>query len=441
MKRPEYLSLCAGIVSCISCVLWSALPAAAQERGPYPYGICSHLLGTEFAGRDKAFAMMRTAGIGVVRCDFTWRGVEPKPGKWDFSRTDAIVASAKAAGSTVLPILDYDHPGYPRPDFDEGPWRRYVRAVVERYAADIPAFEVWNEQNLWGKWEKDPAKYAPVLKAAAEEIRAVAPGALVVIGGFGGAPLDYIEALYRLGCGPSFDAMNFHAYWTQPPECGLPGLIENLRALMARHGDGDKPIWMTETGAATAFRYADTDMGIDPFKTQSHSVDEATQASHLSRIPLIAFESGLEVVMPYEMREPYPARFDREGHFGLCRDNFVPKPAWSAYAQFIAMRPAGSVQEKSRWPQGRDGLWCPQWTRPETFDDTCESPLQAREAGAVWAVPALGHRRLTFTSDRMRFFDHLGAELYPTRVEGNAYDVVIGESPVYFVGGFLAGTP
>jgi hypothetical protein len=41
----------------------------------------------------------------------------------------------------------------------------------------------------------------------------------------------------------------------------------------------------------------------------------------------------------------------------------------------------------------------------------------------------------------MRFFDHLGAELYPSRVEGNAYDVVIGESPVYFVGGFLAGTP
>ena len=107
MKRPEYLSLCAGIVSCISCVLWSALPAAAQERGPYPYGICSHLLGTEFAGRDKAFAMMRTAGIGAVRCDFTWRGVEPKPGKWDFSRTDAIVASAAMQVPALYKLVSY----------------------------------------------------------------------------------------------------------------------------------------------------------------------------------------------------------------------------------------------------------------------------------------------------------------------------------------------
>ena len=30
------------------------------------------------------------------------------------------------------------------------------RAVAERYGADVPAFEIWNEQNLWGKWGHNP---------------------------------------------------------------------------------------------------------------------------------------------------------------------------------------------------------------------------------------------------------------------------------------------
>ena len=92
-----------------------------------PYGVCSHLTWGEFKGRDKTFALCHVAGLGIVRCDFEWKSLEKPKGTWDFSRIDAIVADAKAAGIDILPILDYDHPGYPKPHVDSGPWSEYVR--------------------------------------------------------------------------------------------------------------------------------------------------------------------------------------------------------------------------------------------------------------------------------------------------------------------------
>lgn len=443
MKITSNNKIKGALALCAAVLLATATVAVAAPANPY--GICSHLHGGEFAGRHREFGMMCAAGIGTVRSDFPWRVIENPAGQWNFARFDTIVADAKAYGIAVLPLLAYDHPDYPRPDIDLAPWRRFVRAVAERYGADVPAFEIWNEQNLWGKWKRDPAKYVPVLKAAAEEIRAAAPGAKVLIGGFAGIPLGYIEELYRLGCGPFFDVMNFHSYWPDPPEGRFDREIADLRALMARYGDADKPIWLTETGCSTVnsvvARGATT---TDPFaERNSHGVDEATQASHLARILGIAFECGIDVAMPYEMRDPFPARFDKEAHFGLCHENFVPKPAWAAYAQFVSMRPTGSTRKASPWPQGRHGLWCPQWTRPErSADGDCrEVPLPGRDAGMVWSYPSIGLARLAFTTDKIRFFTHLGEEFHPERDSENSYLVEIGESPIYFVGGELAVPP
>ena len=80
-----------------------------------PYGVCSHLTWGEFSARDRTFSLCRVAGLGTVRCDFTWSMVEKPKGSWDFSRTDVIVADAKAAGVAILPILYWDKNDYPPP--------------------------------------------------------------------------------------------------------------------------------------------------------------------------------------------------------------------------------------------------------------------------------------------------------------------------------------
>ncbi len=415
-------------------------PAAA------PYGVCAHLTWQEFPGRNKTFALCSVAGIGIVRCDFPWPDHERKLGEWTYAKTDTIVADAKVAGVAILPILDFWHGGYPRRFDDLEPWARHVRRVAEHYAEDISVFEIWNEQDGQRKDGLDnPTNYVAVLKAAFEAIREKAPSARVAIGGHSGVPLAYIENLYKLGAGAYFDIMNVHPYCIpDPPEGRLDKQLENLRSLMAKYGDAGKTIWITEIGWPTS----EWKPNFDPKKDNPDyvgGVDESVSALYLSRALGIAFAEGVETFLPYELRDREHERYHREAYFGLCRNDFTPKPAFAAYAAFTAMRPAGSVQKGDRpW---RDGdFFFPQWRRPDDADALRETdvrgPLGA-DAGMLWTTDKTlwkdgGVRRLVrFTSDKMRFFNHLGAEVWPERRDGG-YEIGISDKPIFFVGGELA---
>lgn len=226
-------------------------PSAASAS---PYGVCAHLArGGEFALRDEALRLMRAAGIAWARSDFDWAGVQPKPDAWAFAHLDAVLDSAERAGVQMLPILDYSvsfaNPAHQHLDR----WEQYVLNLVNRYHARLPVWEVWNEQNLEGFW-KDPSAdaYLPLLKKTYEAVKSVDPDLRVAVGGHAGVPLDYIERLYALGGGRYFDLMNVHPYnHPSAPEESLEQRLGELRALMARHGDADKPIWITEIGWPT----------------------------------------------------------------------------------------------------------------------------------------------------------------------------------------------
>jgi len=405
-----------------------------------PYGICSHLTGgsQKEEVRARSFAAMRTAGIGMVRCDFWWTMIERPKGTWDFSNTDAVVAEAKALGITVLPILDYSHGAYPHPQDDQGPWRRYVRAVAERYASDCPVLEVWNEENSSRFWKggPNPTNYLSVLKSAYEEIKRVSPDTRVAVGGFAGIPFKYIEELYKLGGGNSFDIMTIHPYCVpDAPEgrlAGERGGIQRLRAMMARYGDGEKPIWITEFGYPTNENNPEWTPDMKGYKAKL-GVDETRQSIYLARALGIAFAEGVGAFLPYALRMVPQTRYDRERHFALMHPSFAPKPAYGAYATFISMRPAGSTQKTLPYRDSK-GVFFPQWRRPEGED----AGMIWTSAG--WAKSALGETctmRLRFTADAVRFFGCDGREIYPHKDDDGLCTLEISGSPVYFVGGEL----
>jgi hypothetical protein len=67
--------------------------------------------------------------------------------------------------------------------------------------------------------------------------------------------LSYLQGMYEAGAAPYFDVLAVHAYgWRFPPdEPAAPDVVnfrrcELLRAIMARNGDADKPIMITEGG-------------------------------------------------------------------------------------------------------------------------------------------------------------------------------------------------
>lgn len=219
------------------------------------YGTTSQLPWGEYAAREKSFQMARAAGLDTIRCDFNWSSIVSPDGKVYFERTDRIVADAAAYGLKILPILDYEHPQLcPKPHRDPDSWAKFVRLVAERYGEKVPAFEIWNEQDhksFCGE-PSNPTNYLVILKRASEEIRSSAPKAKVVVGGFAGVPLPYIEELYKLGAKELFDIMNVHPY-THPrqPEGEMDENLRKLRRMMGKYGDSDKPVWITEIGWPT----------------------------------------------------------------------------------------------------------------------------------------------------------------------------------------------
>ena len=128
----------------------------------------------------------------------------------------------------------------------------------------VDAWELWNEQDGAEFWlgGPDPAAYAALLKATYPAIKAVQPDDIVVTGGTVGNDMDFIEALYAHGAKGSFDAVGVHTdtaclvdgpdfnYRDEQGRVGRYAFTgyREVHAVMARHGDGAKPIWMTELG-------------------------------------------------------------------------------------------------------------------------------------------------------------------------------------------------
>ena len=230
-------------------------PALPDQQPPAsPYGVCAHLSrGGEAQTQVAELALMKRAGTAWARTDFDWSGVQTGPETWTFESLDTVVSNAERAGVQMLPILGYSVPFASPAHRNLDAWAKYVRALAEHYGPRLPVLEVWNEENIPGFWNDPKADdYLPLLKRTTETVKAVDPRLRVALGGTAGVPLDFIERLYELGGAQAFDIMNVHPY-SHPavPEESLEKRLGDLRAVMAKHGDAAKPVWITEIGWPT----------------------------------------------------------------------------------------------------------------------------------------------------------------------------------------------
>lgn len=229
------------------------LSAAAES----PYGVCAHLNRMPPGEMRRELAGIAAAGIGFVRVDLDWAQVEPEPGKWDFSRWDAVVEEAAGRKVKVLPILGSGLPAYGKPPFRNlQRYLTYVEKCVRRYKGKINCYEVFNEVNHIRPWGEtpNPANYVALLRETRRTIKRIDPEAKVLFSGVSclGNSLKFVEEAFQAGAGDHFDVMNFHPYqWYNAPEAQLPLLIRELRMLMKKHHI-DKPIWITEIGDSSS---------------------------------------------------------------------------------------------------------------------------------------------------------------------------------------------
>ena len=235
----------------------------------------------------RELAVLKSAGVGIIRQQFLWEEIEPAQGVFQNQQTgvstwlkyDAIVEAAREQGIEVMARLErsprWATPGWePRipasqkPPDDVELFGDFVHAVVSRYEGRIRFFQIWNEPNLWGEWgesEPDAAEYVKLLRASYESARSANPHALIVAAGL--APTTergpnnisdvlYLQRMYFLGAKDYFDIASSMSYglvtgpndvrigerWTNFPRAVL------LRDVMATFGDASKPVWASEYG-------------------------------------------------------------------------------------------------------------------------------------------------------------------------------------------------
>jgi Glycosyl hydrolase catalytic core len=221
------------------------------------------------ATQDAQFGLMRKTGVRTVRSVFSWAAMQPAADQPpDFADTDALVARAARNNIEILPIVIYA-PGWARlfPRKDASPPRSaddyvaFLNALVARYGPSgsfwaehtaIPkrplrTWQVWNEPQLRYQWSgKDwQAGYGVLLHAAHDALKKADPGCTVVLAGATNFAWDALDSLYAKGhIKGEFDVAALHPY------TGSAGRVvkasQLFRAALKRHGDGRKPVWITE---------------------------------------------------------------------------------------------------------------------------------------------------------------------------------------------------
>lgn len=335
----------------------TAHPGSAGAGPALVLGISASLRLEQGPARCEQARLAAATGVQAVREDIGWAETEPQPGRYDWSHYDAVVRAASQAGLVVLPILD-DAPPWAAPSkaclpSDPAGYASFAAATVARYGPggsywqdnpDLPArplvwYELWNEP--WNAdCHRDPAAYARLVVSTVSAGRAANPAARFLIGGDTfydtdtGTRADWIAGMYAAvpDLGRYFDALSIHPYGGDPSVYtpggdtdGQPGRLAQAHAELAAHGDGDKPLWVTEIGWSTC---AGT----------SGCVTESQQASYLAsflRSSITTWRSYVRAVFVYDLRDfALNPRDNREAWFGLLRPDLSRKPAWSVLRTF-----------------------------------------------------------------------------------------------------------
>jgi len=271
------------------CVL-AAVPAAADAARHVPQGwtgmvVEGPTLEPNRANLAHEMDLMVRSGVETIRVVFPWGDEQPyqsfqqvPPSKQrfyrdengvptDFDYTDRIVTLAAQRHITILPVVwrapawGARHPGnLGSPPKGPAYYAQYVAALVRRYGPDgsfwaerpavpkepIRTWQIWNEPNIGTFWSDQPfaADYVALLRAAREQILSIDPGAKVAIAGLVNKSWTALEQFYAAGGQGLFDIMAVHPFTLKVG--GVLVILRKIRQVMAQHGDGAKPLMVTE---------------------------------------------------------------------------------------------------------------------------------------------------------------------------------------------------
>jgi GH35 family endo-1,4-beta-xylanase len=330
----------------------------------YHVGVYANLRGLTGPALQKTAATLTQAGVQFTREIFSWTQLEPQPGVFRWTSSDAFMSQAAAAGLHVM-ATPAGIPTWISPNYSLGvtgaqqisEYAQFVRQVVARYGSNgtfwlanpglprvpIEMYDIWNEPytpSFWGP-SPDPATYAQMFKAAVLAGRTADPQAKFLLeanpGSFAPGSPPFLSAMFQAvpDLGQYADAVSIHPYasngwspsyctpytvsrgvsqdWraTQYETCR----VQDVRTILNANNASAAKIWITEIGYSTS-------------PSDSGAVSDATQASYvhqffsLLRGPWRGLVDGFQW---YQYQGPSSG-----SDYGLVDRNGTPKPAWNA---------------------------------------------------------------------------------------------------------------
>ena len=250
---------------------YAPLHRVGHVRARHSAEIASSPIGIGFEKLDRfafdpseVYDWVAQAGVKWARIQSGWSRTETEPGVYHWEWLDDVVDSLLRRGVQPWICLCYGNglydelaakmfgaTGYPpiRTDEQRTAWRRYVTALVRRYAGDgrVRWFEVWNEADGIWSWKTgvNGAEYGEFVKETAAAIRAGAPEAKVIGGATWCGGYQWLNDVFATGAASVMDALSFHAY--EPDETAQ---YERMRALrrLCDHYHPSLPLIQGETG-------------------------------------------------------------------------------------------------------------------------------------------------------------------------------------------------
>jgi xylan 1,4-beta-xylosidase len=288
------------------------------------------------------------------------------------------------------------------------PWRdlidAFVRHVRKRYGADELRkwfFEVWNEPNLDGFWEKaDQAAYFELYDVTARAIKAIDPA--LRVGGPSTAGAAWVpEFLAHVkATGSAVDFVTTHTYGVDggfldekgqqdtklsaSPDA-IVGDVRRVREQIQASAFPDLPLYFTEWSTS----YTPRDSVHDSYVSAAYILEKLRRTRGL--VQGMSYWTYTDL-----FEEPGPPTKPFEGGFGLMNPQGIRKPAWFAYKYLNAVKGREIACDDGQVFAARDGdrvsALAYAWRQPEqkvsnrpfytrlhpTFD---VEPLKLRVAG------------------------------------------------------------
>lgn len=289
-----------------------------------------------------------------------------------------------------------------------GPWRdlidAFVRHVRQRYGeAEVRSwfFEVWNEPNLDGFWEKaDQAAYFELYDVTARAIKAIDP--TLRVGGpstagaawvpeflahvkQSGAPVDFVTTHTYGVDGGFLDEKGVQDTKLSASPDAIVGDVRRVREQIEASAFPGLPLYFTEWSTS----YTPRDSVHDSYVSAAYILEKLRRTQGL--VQGMSYWTYTDL-----FEEPGPPTKPFEGGFGLMNPQGVRKPAWFAYKYLNAIKGQALATNDSQVFAARDGsqvtVLAYAWRQPDqkvsnrpfyqrshpTFD---VEPLKLRVAG------------------------------------------------------------